>query len=395
MKSNNLTIYYLPWVGDKIDESIKIGNIEFWPYYKNAAKRLDKGVKTQLDKLFKSYVDQEGSPLKEIIMCSYATEKLGEPLNEKQRDELLDAVNALVFSSIAPHIVSDAISNNWSFLPPTSNVFELIYTALSIDDEFFIPSNPKSIWHIGDDVFHKPLNLGGNSWTIEKKLVMGFNEYLSKVKDFNERDRLFRSLEWFRLAYAGGTQVSDFSKVVMLATAFEIFFGIGQEDGNKSSKFAEEVEECVTNKHAKVKDFYKEKRDIGKKGKPKYLTRTLAGWWAWDFYKLRNGIVHGDAVPPENLYYKYNHILHFIIADLVFWRCVKSRLYDLGFIEKNLHSSPYHEVFEAWILQFEGVEEALGWRKIKESHIKGTLKKDAKEAAMTPQRRHKRINKER
>jgi len=362
---NIFQISFLPWVGDKIKESIKLGSVTFWPYFAEANQRInDPKVKACLDKFFRSYKDLQEKPVNTIIMCS-SDDKDFHQLAENECNDLRNAVDALVFSAIAPQIVSAVCQKNnpsGRFHPPSSNIFELLTFNLSLDDNYFYVNTSQGIWEIGKIIFHKPLAMGGTMWKLDEKLIKGFDRCFLDKDWSNERERLFRSLEWFRLAHVEGSQVSDFSKIVMMATAFEILFDLPRE--GKRREFVNYIEKNI----ASI-DFRRLRQAINEKEE----NWSLAGWWAWDFYDLRSRIVHGNSVSPSDLKYK-GEISHLIVADLVFWECIKRELFKHKCIGDKIRSSPkkidktlsseseeVNTSFVEYALGFDCVHKALGW----------------------------------
>ena len=55
---------------------------------------------------------------------------------------------------------------------------------------------------------------------------------------------------------------------------------------------------------------------------------SLAGWWMYDFYRLRNDAVHEGILPREKLEFR-GWIHGLIVADLVFTECVRHRLFSM------------------------------------------------------------------
>ncbi len=190
------------------------------------------------------------------------------------------------------------------------------------------------------------------------------NEFPSDV-----RERIFRSLEFFRLTHTevdlGLNQpdtIASLSKLVMMATAFEILLQF--PESSKSNFFAEKIDNTI-----KSDEFLMEERPNRKN---KLIKRSKAGWWAWDFYKLRNRIVHGDKIELEELLYK-KWITYNIVADLVFWEFIKRELYECGCLSDRVRkwtkdfepvtdASPgaIEDIISRWILGFDDVHIALG-----------------------------------
>ena len=332
-----LQVSFLPWV--KFDNIIQLGPITFWPYYEEVSKRItDMAVKGHLDKYFKTHVDHRGSPVDTITICSYTGAEFNS-LNDTEYGQLRSAVDILVFASIAPQVDRAVCSNNPSWGPPSADIFELVTQNYEPGDDYFAVKAGSLLsggLKIGDITFPQPWAKGGARASLDSGLLQGFNAYFSFTYSADKAERLFRSLEWFRLAHIEGGDISYFSKLVMMATALESllqFPPIG-----KRKYFVDYVEDNIaTNKFL---------RDTKTDHKGKSFTYSLAGCWAWDFYELRSAIVHGSHVSAKQLLYK-SWITHLIVADLVFLEVL-----NLSFTIKATSTR---------LLGFDDVHKALGW----------------------------------
>ncbi len=313
--SSSLQVSFLPWAG--FEQSIVIGPITFWPYYKEADQRInDPEVRLHLDRHFKSHVDHQGSPVKTITVCSYGDSGF-RPLNDEQTNDLRDAVNALLFASIAPHIKNAVESGNHSLGPATADVFEWI----SLN---FVPGidhlavRAGSLTHMGlkiDNIFFsKPWATGGMLWKPSASLVDGLSECFAPEVAPEARECIFRSLEWFRMVHLENNSVSALAKVVMMVMAFEVLLQFKMSKW----KFVAAVQKCLAHEES----FKGSRPNI--KGEMKEL--TLADCWAWDFYELRNRIVHGAKIEPKEFQYS-SEWTHGTVADVVFLECVKYELF--------------------------------------------------------------------
>lgn len=362
--SNNLQISFLPWTGFK--KNIKLGPVTFWPYYIEAKQKIsDPAIKRHLDNYFRSYVDYQGKPVDTIIVCSHGNVDF-RSLSDFEYGDLRNAIDILIFGAIGPQIKRAVCANNRSWGPPSADVFELVTQNFHPGSDYIAVKTGSLInggWKIGEITFPKPWATGGSLWSLEEELIEGFDKCFLDGFSVDFRERLFRSLEWFRLAHVEGSQVSILSKVVMMATGFEILLQFPRE--GKRKHFVDYME-----KHIASNDFHKDNRTTDK---GKSFTLSLAGCWAWDFYELRSLIVHGDTVPPALIYKDW--ITHLIVADLVFLECVKRELFDHKCIGNNVRSCAkefdklFHnnsegtptEPLARWFLGFNDVHRALGW----------------------------------
>ena len=376
LMKKNLQIYFLPWAGFR--KNIKLGPIIFWPYYSEANQKINNPeIKTYLDKYFKSYVnvDNQGKPVDTITVCSHGDVNF-RSLNDLEYRDLRNAVNILIFAAITPQVKIAVCENNRSWGPPSANVFELATQSFRPEDSNISVQRHSHLsrgYKIGEIVFPKPWEMGGAIWSFKEELIEGFGKCFSAEFPEDLRESLFRSLEWFRMAHIEDSQVSVLSKIVIMAVAFEILLQVPNVS-NKKQWIANELEKRISNLN-----FLKETR---KDRKGNDHTYSKIGWWGWDFYKIRNNIVHGDIIKSEILhYYAPNRewLTHLIVADLIFWECVKRELFNHKCIGDNIYSlakecnkilgkafpeepqSTYIKQLSRWILGFNEIHKALGW----------------------------------
>lgn len=360
-----LQVSFLPWVS--FDESVKIGRITFWPYYQERDTRvIDADVKNHLDRHFDRYVDHRGRPAHTITVSMFEDRGF-EQLDEAEIDEMRDAVHGLAFATIAPRIRAAVCAADRTNGPPTADVFEL----LSHD---FIPGvealavQAGSLTNMGlriDEItFAKPWATGGPAWPSSRSLVKALNNSLASGVP-GVRERIFRSFEWFLMAHLENSPVSRTAKIVLMATAIEILLQFG---GTKWG-FVEYIEKVFA---ASALDT------CARSTRTKQQTLTMAGGWAYDFYELRNKIVHGEIVQPDELL-DQSGWSHNVMADVVFLECVdRELLIRQGEGKERMkrltelwgHKSEDEIVELLWLAQrgFSGLERALGWTKIPEGN---------------------------
>jgi len=156
----------------------------------------------------------------------------------------------------------------------------------------------------------------------------------------------------------------------MMATAFEILLQVPNIP-NKKKWIAEELKKRISDS-----DFIKENRQI----EGKTYEYSKAAWWIWDFYELRNHIVHGDHIESEQLRYTApdrDWLTHLIVADLVFWECIKRELFNQKCIGDDVRKrvkvfdeafpnepkGTFEELLSKNFLGFDDMHIALGWKK--------------------------------
>lgn len=371
MEEKKYQVSFLPWAG--IENEFQIGPIKFTPLNKAYKKIKDSSIKEHLTKIFKSYVDHQGRPVETILLCSYSDMDF-HYLTEEESKELMNAVDILVFCIIAPAIKRAVCANNRSMGPPSTEIFQVINQNFQLGINHITVQAGSSIsggWEIGEVTFPKPWATGGSFGTPDKELIQGFCKVFDSSFSEDVRERVFRSLEWFRMSHVENPEVSMFSKIVMMATAFEILLQV-PNTSNKKKWIAEKIEEQILDS-----DFIEETRTNNRGNDYNY---SKAAWWSWDFYELRNSIVHGDYVNPELILCytpDIEWLTHLIVADLVFWECIKRELFNNRCIGDNIYYSVKKldkafpeeskgtsiEPLARLFLGFDDVHRALGWIK--------------------------------
>jgi len=355
---NQVTV--LPWLS--VGE-IKIGDVIFWKFKGSSEER---SIREYLEKYVACYVDIRGKRQENIMIASFGDKNNFTVLSPLEQLMVKVARDLLCFASIAPHSLRAVNQNNRSIAPPSSERFQMFsqnFIPSTDDIAFRAGSHTVSLsggWKLDEVRLVAPLYLGGSLFSIDTKVLSALSKLLPSLnnpKGKAEEIRLLRSLEWFRLAHVENDEVSVFSKVVMMSTAFEVLYDVPNIAG-KSDYIADKIDSIFTSTK-----LIKTSKKIGKVNKE----HTLAGWWGWDFYKLRNRIVHGDSVDAVELIYK-DWLTHLIIADLVFLKSVIKDLYSLGYyardVKRLFEKSPDQEAEENtidFVTGFSGLFKHLGW----------------------------------
>ncbi|HUT55465.1 MAG TPA: hypothetical protein VM658_18895 [bacterium] len=300
---------------------MSIGPVSFLPFNHDDAREKinDEKICQFLKKYFQSYVDICLEEVNTVTLVFNG--ELDFIPSDQNRSVIRKSVDALIFNAIAGTMVN-AISNR-SMGPPSSEAYQLYFKNFRPDDEYLgyrAGSTTHGGLRIGEVKFTKPLSTGGFFLTEDRALLDGLASLLGVPKNMEFMERIFRCLEWFRYAHADNDEVSPLSKIVMMATAFEIALDVPEKERNKQKFIAEYIERLIY-----CCDLSKSERCLGKTN----VVHTNVGWWARDFYTLRNGIVHGDKVEEINIQYdetNINWMDHLIMADLMLYYCIKKLL---------------------------------------------------------------------
>ncbi len=348
-KPTPLGVCIMPWAG--LRQEVKIGAVRFWLW--DESKVSDLNVRNQLNKFFSCFVDHHGEPVKTITICSHGHPDFRMLSKDAENEDLHSAVDILVFSSIGPQVKRAVATGHRCMAPPSSDRYQIITQRVNPGDKMIALRAGDfggGFWDIDEVRISQPWGMGGE-FGIEpdRTLITALGRVFENGFPSEVKERMLRSLEWFKLAHAETEQISIFSKVVMMGTAFEILLDF-PDRGQKSEFFVEQMETKI-----RKSDFVVPNR--ARKGSDgKDHSYSQAGWWAWDFYQLRNKIVHGNKMDIGGLRYK-NWITHNIVADVAFLQFMKMELLNNGCFSAESQRS---------IIDFDDAHRALGWISKKE-----------------------------
>ncbi len=136
-------------------------------------------------------------------------------------------------------------------------------------------------------------------------------------------NRLFRSLEWLRLAFANYDGLQPPVRIVAMSSAFETLLDL--PDREKARCFAEAV-----NRYLPPNRLPTTTRILGRSP----VTDNEVGWWCRGFYDFRSRIVHGEEINAAD-YRSTRGVEHLRIALSIFEECVCGLLVELGMIQPN------------------------------------------------------------
>lgn len=326
--SQPLHVYFLPWL--KIKEYLAINRVQFCPtsIKKIECKyNLDQEIKEKLINGLIKYVDIDGNPLKKFVICRSNMRILND---SDQTEEVLNAVNILSFLYTSSVFAAKIAHPTSAGGLPCSNIFDLKYYRIS-DDPAKIPTYVVGVnAFMGDMKFYQPPEAYcHDAISCDEKLIRIFSEQIySPNVDNGMRRRILRGLDWCYFADFVTAHHSPLSKIVMLATALEVVLDI-KSSSHKKIEILERLDDTVntsfTNDIRQITGG--EKKAI--KNKAKIINSkaefTKFAWWGYDFYKLRNDIVHGKAIGSKDLYYK-NDVPHIYLASLVLLQYILAKM---------------------------------------------------------------------
>lgn len=319
-------VHFLPWAG--LDRPLKVGRVTIEPWL-SVRSRLQKQAIAFLDPYFARYVKNDGAAVSDIALVFSGNDAVAD-ISSQQRQLLRRAVDALAFASILAHLRVIVRTQNTSFGVPNSERFQLI-TQNFAPGQYSVAVLSGGVthaWTLSAIHFCIPWCVGGSMDQVDEDLLKALGLILNRRRGAALRERLFRALEWFRLAHTGSDDTDSTSRLVMMATAFEVLL----EPPNpfqKRSAMGEALTVLTERPNLKTKTV--------KIAKKTYKFNAPAVWLD-KFYQIRNSIVHGDRVRQQSLRYAVSGrpwLTHLHVADLVMWEIVVWELVTVKLLGQN------------------------------------------------------------
>ena len=289
-------VNYLPWAPfdwDYIGGELRLGKVVFRPLSDDALQGIDQQIADYLRLYFSRYRDLYNAPVNTITLCHYDPEHRGllEPMSDAQRAEFAGIIDTLTFCCIWGEL-REALNRGWRLLPPpNSETLECRAHRFSPDklaDPPMLTLVTHGLWHTEqvDKVFLQiplPAHHRGKIQP-NMELMDLLNHLFAESFDPKLRERILRSLRWFRVAHRQAQALDAEIQVVEICTALEVLLNLPK--GGKGKTFVQAVERWI-------RTVVDEKDAVPAQNTDKRTNYvTEAGRWAADFYALRSAIVH-------------------------------------------------------------------------------------------------------
>lgn len=354
------TVAYLPWVNT--DREFMIGKAIFWPFPESGDKYIDnQALREHLIQIFNTYIKRNGKPIEKLTVISI-DEKFPFKIEEREYDYLWQAVRILCFCSIVSNDIwkSEAGYPTGAYYTNSSD-FKLVTQNFKVGDEWVAEIRRKIYGrssNLGDFKMMKNFTPPNCNYNYDSGLFLRYHERLANalVEILNEvhssRDvknqevcrRILRALQWFNMAHTDSEELSYFPEVTMMSIAFEILLGLGDyEKPDKSKELIVRLGKLFQNNQQK------KKKDFLRRGKTP-LEASWKEWWLYEFYGLRNDVVHGKKVDTKRLKWLHNRFyLHLEIADIVFKCALKKILISLGYYEESCEDTAEADILDEFL----------------------------------------------
>ena len=346
-------ICFLPWL--RLIKPIEMGGVAFLPAEELINRLEDKAIANQVRRTLSCYVDETGKPLSNNTVCQLKNRRRAERMSEKDVTIIRQAVDALYFASVFAQSQGGILDPNYSSHYSIQH-FELVHHKAPVGSDTFRVVRPNAIivnCSYDSFKFRRPLGVGIRPLVLDYR----FAEELCSLFDRGSRElreRVLRALEWVRFAHDDTGSVTEPSKVVMMATAFEILLQISNRS-QKKKKLMDALDKLCRARSsvARRRKVDRPRRGTGKVRKRK--TFSLMAWWMRDFYELRNAVVHGDEIHDRRLLHTTacGKIPHLRVADVVMGECVWRGLFEAGLVgddcrRRAAYLKSHHTYYSTW-----------------------------------------------
>jgi hypothetical protein len=301
-------VNYLPWAPfdwDYIRGELRLGKVVFRPLSDDALQGIDQQIADYLRLYFSRYRDLYNAPVNTITLCHYDPEHRGllEPMTDDQRADFAAAVDVLTFCCIWGEL-REALNRGWRLLPPpNAETLECRAHRFSPDvlaDPPMVTLVTHGLMHTEqvDKIFFQMPLPAHHRGKIQPNLELLelLNQVFNDSFDPQLRERLLRSLRWFRVAHRQAQALDAEIQIVEICTALEVLLNLPEH--GKRNAFFQKVEQWITATEGEYVVRSEESTD-----QQRSIPTTVAGRWAVDFYALRSDIVHEGIQSDELLYY--------------------------------------------------------------------------------------------
>jgi len=278
-------IAFMPYA--PIECGLRIGNYEVWPYYRESSLRINNmQVIQRLNNIFGRYFERKFNrkkgydhPLEELFIVSPINFEIGTAQFSKDQFDDIRSVS---------HIIAFCAINETSFTSSSSDSFILYFQNFRIDSEGIALENMyfSKLYMVK---FMKPYHL--DEGLVKFKGTELCNA-LGKALQFKHKaiiKRIFRTLELFYHTASHAEMMTDEHRLLSLAMCFEVLLNYKGKIHfmKKLDNMLEHYSPQMLTRIIKIKD------------KDKSITKPKTCWWAFDLYRLRSSIIHGDKIDWE------------------------------------------------------------------------------------------------
>ena len=348
-------INILPWL--KIKKELSINGVIFIPETLDLISVEERETQQRIRNILASYRDDNCKLLNNFVLCKMNNSCI---IDESNGDTVVSAITMLAWLQVIDAFATRIAHDNSNHGMICSNPFILHRYPLDPKRIVTRVEGTNRFW--GDNMFHQPLDTYiQEPLNIDIDFIQEFSAELFSASFNNElRNRILRVVDFCYYANMVLTNIASLSSILLLTICIEVLLNI-------SSKSHIKIEVLSKLEHIVDRFFVKEERPITppeKKAleKNKFGTANLTAniskfaWWGYDFYSLRNDMIHGDDIEPRR--FSYNGKNQLWIANLVLIKYILSFMPSLE--HKNTGVSGT-KLFHTTISMLESAFKVLGW----------------------------------
>ncbi len=292
-----MQIIYFPYLNLIDRDEISFGDIKVWRFETKSTHYItNQPLRDKIKLLIDSNVLHE-KPIKGVGVLSIGQTDFREFSHEEFK--IADEVRLILFLAYLSRINVNLNGPNAGHYAATSENFTFVIQNFDPTSDYIAEQNGFIVkklvggYKIGELLFHAPpfvttpLKFGIDADLIAK---------LFRIKQTNRRlyERILRATDLLFESYFNDPYVSINARLLLQVGSFEVLLDLPERDQRKAFKLL--IAKYTVISSEKSRNYFSE-RPGGRNVKE---TAPLKVMWADKFYTLRNRIIHGDKVDPND-----------------------------------------------------------------------------------------------
>ncbi|MEX2109830.1 MAG: hypothetical protein WD802_04445 [Gemmatimonadaceae bacterium] len=314
-------LVFFPYIALGGVSELQVGRATIWNFDSNPNRIADGAIKTRVAELLQMYREPgrlaaNSTPIRNIGIVTLPGNGF-RPLTQREADDVQELRSALFLCSLAKNTRISSL--NGGFMVFTAENFDVVRQNFVLGDDNFAESSgvlvrmTKIGRKIGEVSFTRPAYINSPTRFAYDETLLGELRFIRRRNRALYR-RIMNATGVFLESYYNNPTVDFRARVLLQAAAFEMLLELR---GEARRAFKSEIERLLS-KSGERKFRYKYQVWDKKVSE----SRTLKAIWADRFFTLRNHVIHGDAVHPNEYVFR-NAQHHLVVAPLMFIMCVK------------------------------------------------------------------------
>ncbi len=338
-----LQVCYLPWAG--LEQAVTVGPVRFVPMMEWLQSVTDQDVVRFWTRYARCHVGLDGKPVDTLVVAVHAKATFGW-MTRRQIIEIERASLALAFAYLAGGCCARALPANrgaGSIPIATSDQFVLFTKSFRPNDRFATikAGALSSMWSLTSLRLQRPSHVAGTCVEApDRMLLAGLGRLVRAGPRHRFANQVWSALEWTRMAFAGGDEVADETRIVLMMTAFECLLARLKAPTKRGGEVKEAFEAFVA-QHLTFKKLRTATITMFKSKKKRVMPISSA--WFYAAFGARGAVVHGDRLHARQGAYRGHQ--HLLLAVLFMRISVKAMLADAALLP-SAHLRSRRTLFE-------------------------------------------------